>query len=152
MVLNYVITQKPKGYQRYTDDIDDNGKSRATVLEELWHQWFSFCHAITILLNEVTAGMDEKESTDVPVVRQLLWTEVRRRMGYSERLDLQWAALQENWLDDMTARPVPSRVNFLAERLTGITDINYPLVMSLKYLDESNFGLADRDEGTRLKS
>ena len=114
---------------------DESGKSIAKVTSKLWHKYFSFAHAITLIVNKITCEMNAKELTDVAVVRDLLWKDLRKRMGVSETLDKQWSVLQD-FLKDMIARPLPSHDWGGAQIAPGVTHLHKPIIDPISLLDD----------------
>ena len=105
----------------------NKGKKHVKVTSELWHKYFSFAPAFTLIVNKITRNMNARELTDVVEVRRLLWEELRNRMGDSDILAKQWSTLQE-FLRDMIARPLPSHDFGGPQIAPGITRIYRPVI------------------------
>ena len=114
---------------------DQSGKSKVKVTRKLWHDYFSFAHAITLIVNKITCEMNAKELTDVAVVRDLLWQDLRNRMGVSKTLEKQWLVLQD-FLKDMIARPLPSHDWGGAQITPGVTHLHKPFIDPISLLDD----------------
>ena len=55
---------------------DAMGKPIVRVTNKLFHNYFSFARAVTLIVDEVTVAMSPVASTDVVNVRRLLWTRI----------------------------------------------------------------------------
>ena len=105
------------------------------ITSALWHNYFSFAHAITLLVNDVTRNMTTRELTDVAVVRQLLWDDLNLRMGGSSILEKQWVQLSD-FLSDMVNRPLPSHDWGGPQIAPGVTQFRRPVIEPISILDD----------------
>ena len=118
------------------DEKDAKGKTTVIVKSDLFHRYFSFAYAVTMLVNDVTQDMRPAQCTDVAVVRKLLWAKIREQMGgVSETLESQWLTLT-SFLDNMVCRQLPT-YDWSGPRIAdGVTELFRPIIEPLALLND----------------